>query len=123
MLVPMHSSALTNAGQAQPQMSVTDVQTVIESLVHNLPNSTHMPMLRQEFAVIYHRLTCLTDEDQKEQVGTIVGEGILSIADGLGAITQDNQSREVLFTKPASTVEQQVSHSLLAGKSNWGILA
>lgn len=123
MLIPINSSAKTNTSQAQPQMSVTDVQAVIKTLIHNLPNSTQVPMLRQEFAAIYQRLTCLTDKDQNEQVSTVVGEGLLSIADYLGTLTQADRVHDVLVTKQAPNSNNQVSNSLLPGQSNWGILS
>jgi hypothetical protein len=82
--VPLIDSANTKVIQVQPQTSAMEVRAEIATMIQRLPDSADAQILREEFTAIHQHLTGVTD---RHQANTIVGEGMLSIADRLDTTT------------------------------------
>ncbi|NJM67921.1 MAG: hypothetical protein HC851_20770 [Acaryochloris sp. RU_4_1] len=118
--VPLIDSPNAKVMQVQPQMSAAEVRAEIAAIIQRLPDSADAQILREEFTAIHQRLAGVTDVSQAH---TIVGEGMLSIADRLDTSTNADRVIEILYKIQDPNAQKQAAHLLLQNKGTWGWLS
>lgn len=92
--VPLIGSPDAQVMQVQPQMSVKEVRAEIAAMIQRLPDSADAQILREEFTAIHQRLEGVTDVSQ---ANTVVGEGMLTIADRVSGNPNANRVIDLLY--------------------------
>ncbi|BDM82718.1 hypothetical protein [Acaryochloris marina] len=114
--VPLIDSPEAKVMQVQPQVSATQVRADIAAMIARLPDSADSAILREEFTAIYQRLEGVTNVDE---ANTIVGEGMLNIADRLGSNPNADRVIKILHEVQEPEPQKQATHPLLK-QSAWG---
>lgn len=114
--VPLIDSPEAKVMQVQPQMSATQVRTEIAAMIQRLPDSADAVILREEFTAVHQRLEGVTNVDT---ANTIVGEGMLNIADRLGTNASADRVIKILYEIQEPETQKQAAHPLLK-QSTWG---
>lgn len=118
--VPLIESPDAQVMQVQPQVSATQVRAEIAAMIERLPDSADAAILREEFTAVHQRLEGVTNVDE---ANTIVGEGMLNIADRLGANPNADRVIKILYEIQEPEAQKQASHSLLLKQKSWGWLS
>lgn len=114
--VPLIDSPEAKVMQVQPQVSATQVRADLAAMIERLPDSADAAILREEFTAVYQRLEGITNVDE---ANTIVGEGMLNIADRLGTNPNADRVIKILYEIQEPEAQKQAAHPLLK-QSAWG---
>ena len=114
--IPLIDSPEAKVMQVQPQMSATQVRAEIAAMIQRLPDSADAVILREEFTAVHQRLEGVTNVDT---ANTIVGEGMLNIADRLGTNANADRVIKILYEIQEPETQKQAAHPLLK-QSTWG---
>jgi len=119
-VVPLIDAPEAKVMQVQPQQSTAQIRAEIAAMIQRLPNSADAVILREEFTAVHQRLEGITNVDQ---ANTIVGEGMLNIADRVGTNTNADRVIKILYEIQEPETQKQASHSSLLKQKSWGWLS